>query len=195
MSIAHHDGHDRRDGGAGAIGDDDPRAAIDPAAPALVAAPLDFFFAEHLRQRQLAKILTLIADGLINRRTIATVIAFIRTDLAQHILDEEISFFPFLRPLCHPEDNIDAILNLLAEEHRADESESETMIAILENMAKGGEPGDAARAGVRDFADRLRHHLALENGVLLPLARARMTSDALRLVAQSMAARRGGARS
>ncbi len=190
MSIAHHDGHERRDG-AGAIGDDDPRAAIDPVEPALLATPLDFFFAEHLRQRQLAKILTLIADGLINRRTIATVIAFIRTDLAQHILDEEISFFPFLRPLCHPEDNIDAILNLLAEEHRADESESEAMIAILDDMAKGGEAGDAARGKLRDFADRLRHHLALENGVLLPLARARMTGDALRLVAQSMAARRG----
>ena len=194
MSIAHHDEHEPRDG-SGAIGDEDPRAAIDPAETSLIAAPLDFLYAEHLRQRQLAKILTLIADGLINRRTISAVIAFIKTDLAQHILDEEISFFPFLRPLCHSEDNVDAILNLLAEEHRADESESETMIATLEIMAKGGEPGDAARASVRDFADRLRHHLALENGVLLPLARARMTRDALRLVAQSMAARRSGVRS
>lgn len=194
MSIAHHDGDERR-GGAGAVGDDDPRAAIDPAEPALIASPLDWFFAEHLRQRQLAKILTMIADGLINRRTISSVIAFVKRDLAQHILDEEISFFPFLRPLCHPEDNIDAILTLLAEEHRADESESETMIAILEDMAKGGEPDEAARATLRNFADRLRHHLALENGVLLPLARARMTADALRCVAQSMAARRGSARS
>lgn len=190
MSIAHHDEHERR-GESDKADDGDPRADIESAEPGLIASPLDFFFAEHLRQRQAAKILTLIADGFINRRTVSTVVSFIENDLARHISDEELSFFPVLRPLCRPDDNIDTILNLLAEDHRADEDASEKVIDILRAIMNGDEPGEAGRMTLRDFANHLRHHLALENGVLLPIARVRMTDDALRLVAQSMSIRRG----
>ncbi len=193
MMIAHHDDNERR-GGSGEMGDHDPRTAIDASNPGLIASPLDFLFAEHLRQRQFAKILTLIADGVINRKTITSAIAFVKGDLALHILDEEICFFPTLQSMCEPEDKIDAILGLLAAEHREDEAASEAVVKILQQIAGGGRADEAGRLVLRDFADHLRHHIALENGVLLPIARARMNDDALRFVAQSMAMRRGGAR-
>lgn len=189
MAAIHHDDHDRgapsaKDGSA------DARNAIDAPNVSLLSSPLDFLFTEHLRQRQFAKLLMLIADGVINRRSIAGAALFIENDLAQHIRDEETSFFPLLRPLCDAEDNIDALLSLLAAEHREDESASDTILGILRAMAAGGEASDTDRAALRDFTEHLRHHLALENGVLLPIARMRMTKEALDLLAQSMSLRR-----
>ncbi len=194
MTIAHHDNHDS---GAGSDADeaDDPRAVIDSPAFSLMSSPIDFLFAEHLRQRQFAKLLTLIADGVINKKAIAGAAHFIENDLALHILDEEISFFPLLKPLCAADDNIDALLGLLADEHREDESASEPILDILRAMKLGNEPGEQGQALLRDFAEHLRHHLALENGVLLPIARARMTREALGALAQSMTLRRNSKRS
>ena len=37
----------------------------------------------------------------------------------------------------------------------------------------------------------IRHHLTLENAIVLPLARIRLTADDLRNLAQRMSARRG----
>jgi hemerythrin-like domain-containing protein len=189
MSVANHGGEEQN-GGSGDMDDGDPRAAIDACDPGLIANPLDFLLNEHLRQRQFAKILTLIADGVINRRTVRGVIDFITNDLAQHILDEEISLFPVLRPLCEQDDKIDAILGVLADEHREDESTSDDVLAILRKIEKGEKTSLSDRATLRNFAEHLRHHIALENGVLLPIARARMTADALRIVEQSLKSRR-----
>ncbi len=191
MSIVDHD--DQKDKvGVNGAGNDDPRAAIGAALSGYTASPLDFLFGEHLRQRQLAKVLMLIADGVINRKTIASAISFIEKDLALHIMDEELSLFPVLRSVCEADDKIDEILDILAKEHREDESGSDEIVAILKVMVAGGPATPHGAERLRDFADRLRHHLALENGVLLPIARTRLTGDALRSVADSIAARRQG---
>ncbi|WP_293683206.1 hemerythrin domain-containing protein, partial [uncultured Phenylobacterium sp.] len=79
---------------------------------------------------------------------------------------------------------------ILAKEHREDETGSEVLIEILQRMTAGAAPSEDERALLRDFSDRLRHHLALENGVLLPIARTRMNAEALRAVGESMAAHR-----
>ena len=189
--IAHHDGRDR-DGEGDDGGRPDPRMAIEAQAVALINTPLDFLLAEHLRQRQAAKILSLIADGLINRRTIAVVIRFIEEDLAQHILDEEIAFFPLLRGKCQKEDNIEALLGLLADEHRDDERQSGDVLRALRTLAEGGEATADECALLREFADRLRRHIALENGVLLPLARSRLDPVSLEVIARSIRSRRTG---
>lgn len=191
MSAAHQDDRDKRSDGIN-LGDDDPRTAIDSPPAALIGSPLEFLFAEHLRQRQFAKLINLIADGVINRRTIVSAIKFVENDLARHILDEEVSFFPLLRPQCDPEDRIDSLLSLLADEHREDEAASENVLQILHLLATGGPPSEADSERLRAFADHLKRHLALENGVLLPLARGRMTAESLRLLSQSISMRRGG---
>jgi hemerythrin-like domain-containing protein len=189
--IAHHDGRDQ-DGESDGASRPDPRMAIEAQSVALINTPLEFLLAEHLRQRQAAKILSLIADGLINRRTIAVVICFIEEDLAQHILDEEIAFFPLLRNKCEKEDNIEALLGLLADEHRDDERQSGDVLRVLRSLAGGGEANAEECALLREFADRLRRHIALENGVLLPLARSRLDPVSLDVISQSMRSRRTG---
>lgn len=189
MSIADHageEGRERRD-------PDDAswaHAEIEQASTDLIGSPIDFLYAEHLRQRQAAKIITLIADGVINRRTIHTMIEFITNDLALHVLDEEISFFPILRRRCLPDDRIDELLSVLAADHRDDERMSEEVVAILRKLASGDSAGDEDQSTLRRFADHLRHHLALENGVLIPIARARLNDEMLGVIAQSMIARR-----
>lgn len=191
MSIADHageEGREKRDP------DDAPsaHAEIGRASTDLIGSPIDFLYAEHLRQRQAAKIMTLIADGVINRRTIHAMIEFIENDFALHILDEEISFFPVLRRRCLPDDRIDELLSLLAAEHRDDERISEEIVAILRKLASGDSAGEEDQSTLRRFADHLRHHLALENGVLIPIARARLNDEMLSMIAQSMIARRRG---
>lgn len=169
-------------------------SVIDASCANLLSSPLEFLYAEHLRQRQFARLLTLIADGVINRKTIKEAIAFIEADLAHHILDEELSLFPLLRRACPADDRIDELLALLSEDHRQDEGGSEAVLIVLRRMA-GGESAQARdEAVLRDFADHLRRHLALENGVLLPLAESRMTPDLLRILSQSMTARRNKTR-
>ncbi|MCB2113125.1 MAG: hemerythrin domain-containing protein [Parvularculaceae bacterium] len=164
--------------------------SIDALPAALISSPLDFLHAEHLRQRQFAKLLSLIADGLANERAIEAALKFVRTDLTLHILDEEISFFPLLRPLCRPEDKIDDLIGVLAEEHREDEKESEKLIEVLEHLLNGEAPSTRAAEILRSFSEHLKGHLALENGVLLPLAKARMTPQSLQLLSQSILDRR-----
>ena len=172
----------------------DPRAIIDPPSSDCETSPLDFLFGEHLRQRQLAKALHLAADGVINRKTIARLVSFIRNDLALHVMDEELSFFPALRAACEPEDKVEEILEIMATEHQECEADSDEIIATLESMAAARKLDNRRSDRLREFADRLRHHLALENGVLLPIARLRMNADALRSVGESMSARRAARR-
>lgn len=189
MATAHQDGNDRLSG-AGNFGAGDPRTAIDAPASTLLSSPLEFLSAEHLRQRQFAKLITLIADGVINRQAIAGAIAFIEVDLAQHILDEEMALFPMLKRACEPDDKVDDLLDLLAEEHKHDEAASAKIMMTLRRMAVGEEPSATECAALRDFADHLRRHLALENGVLLPLAEARMAPETLKLLSEAMRVRR-----
>jgi len=189
MAVAHMGGNNCR---GGSLNPADNRAdlSIDPPSLDLLASPLDFLYAEHLRQRQFAKLLGLIADGVINRRTIAAAAEFVENDLAAHILDEEVSFFPLLRPLCLPEDKIDDLIGVLADEHREDEGESEKLLRVLSRLLDGEVADEGDIKTLRSFSEHLKGHLALENGVLLPLAKARMTPEALELMAQSIIERR-----
>ena len=189
MAVAQAGGNDSRGGSCSQDGRQ-ADTSIDSPSLDLLSSPLDFLYAEHLRQRQFAKLLGLIADGVINRRTIAAAAEFVENDLATHILDEEVSFFPLLRPLCQPEDRVDDLLALLSQEHREDEGESERVLSALARLSATEPPSDADKQTLRSFSDHLRGHLALENGVLLPLARSRMTSEALQLMSQSMSLRR-----
>lgn len=171
-------------------GKDDVRFWISPPATSLLKEPLEFILEEHLRQRQAAKILCLIADGVVNRRTIEAAADFIRHDLALHILDEELSLFPALRVSCLPEDNIGQLLDILAVDHREDERLSGEVRRILSALLAGESLADADAVNLRAFADHLRRHIALENGVLLPLAAARLDVDAIALLSTSMVERR-----
>lgn len=164
--------------------------------PQLLLEPLEYLFADHFRQRVLCNRLdVLVDDPPIERHTaeFGHILAFMTHDLPLHIADEEESLFPLLSRRCRAGDGYDELYVLLQEEHEIDEQLSETVISGLRALTEDGKAPDPAgflrAAGV--FTETQRRHLAWENGIVLPLARKRLTPADLTVMGQAMAARRG----
>lgn len=170
---------------------------IEPASAALLSDPLDFFFAEHFRQRKLCNLMEELALGeTLDRMLAVEVLDFLRRDMALHVLDEEEDLFPLMRERCPPEDEIEQVLSALTAEHAGDRHLADIVTEGLQAaLAEGQSPAD--RAGLReamiDFARNERRHLALENSVVLPLARLRLSpEDLIRLSARLLRRRQPG---
>ena len=95
----------------------------------LLAEPLDWFFAEHYRHRQLCQMIDEISAATVfDGERIGRVVAFLAHDLALHVIDEEEDFFPLLRRRCRPEDEVEGVLGMLSAEHRADVAKASQVI-------------------------------------------------------------------
>lgn len=163
---------------------------IEPMPKGLIDSPLDFIFAEHHRQREGAVILSMIADGDFNCAGVEGLIEFLETDFALHVGDEEVVLFPALKIHCRPDDNVERIINRLIEEHKEDEASCDVVVRLLKKrLAEKTLSVDDARR-MRLFSDHIRQHLALENGVLLPIARVRLDALALKAISDSLKQRR-----
>lgn len=174
-----------------------PVSGIEPISPELMAEPLDFFFAEHFRHRQLCHLIDeLSSSTFFDADKIAEVVDFLRFEAPIHIIDEEEDLFPLLRRRCRPEDELEAVLGTLAAEHRADAVLGRAVRTHLEACLDTRSAPGASLDGRRDlaaFAAQERRHLALENAVVLPIARLRLTPDDLVGMGRRLAARRGRA--
>lgn len=175
-----------------------PRGAdggIEPISTALMATPLDFFFAEHFRHRQLCALIDqLSAATFFDPGPIAEVIDFLRFEAPIHIIDEEEDLFPLLRRRCLAEDDVEGVLGVLSAEHKADGVLGRAVRTYLERCLDSRAAPGANLDGRRDlaaFATQERRHLALENAVVLPIARQRLTAEDLTGLARRLAARRG----
>ena len=170
---------------------------IEPASAALLSSPLDFFFAEHFRQRKLCNLIDDLALAeTLDLRLAEVVIAFLQHDMVLHVQDEEQDLFPLVQQRCPPEDEIGRVISALAAEHSGDRHLSEIVIAGLQKALRDAIP-IAEQAGLREamieFARNERRHLALENSVVLPLARLRLTAADLAALTARMTARREAA--
>lgn len=168
---------------------------IEPLPPELVHEPLNWLFAEHYRHRQLCQLIERVGNATVLLRDEAQeILAFLRQDMPLHIIDEEDDLFPLLRRRCQPADELDALLGALAAEHRDDLEQAGTLIAVLERALSDGQaPGHSleTRRLFTEFALHERRHIALENAVVLPIARLRLTALDLRSLSTRLAARRG----
>lgn len=164
--------------------------AIEPMPEGLYGSPLDFLFADHHRQRQAVHILLMIAEGAYDKTGVRNLIRFLEEDFALHIQDEESDFVPLLRRHCPPEDGIEELAERLAEEHADDRSSVVKVIETLRKCLEGKRLSEVECAGIRAFASHLRRHLAIENGVLLPIARVRLDPHALDALARGIRQRR-----
>jgi iron-sulfur cluster repair protein YtfE (RIC family) len=168
---------------------------IEPTPPELLRHPLDFLFAEHYRHRQLCRILDHLAEAAAaDLPLMARADDFIRYDLALHVIDEEEDLFPLLRRRCDPDDDIDQVIGRLSGDHRDDAALAKTVRQHLSTALAKGLPvwrmAHAAR-DLRQFARQERAHVALENAVVMPLARTRLRPEDLRALSGRLAARRG----
>lgn len=170
-------------------------SVIEPSPPELLKEPLDFIFAEHFRHRQMCRILMYLArthefEGAL----IASTDDFIRYDLALHVIDEEEDLFPLLRRRCEADDSIEEVLGRLSADHALDQEYARAVRAVFSLALQRREPPSTLPGGadaLTRLAEQERSHMALENAVVMPLARRRLSSADLSALAIRLAARRG----
>lgn len=164
-----------------------------PTNPALLGNPLDFIHEDHLREREICAQI----DALAGARTpeadaVARILGFLRTELPLHLEDEEEDLFPLLRRRCEPEDEIDKAIERLVSDHRHAGEDTPQVVADLERLGSGeSELSEDMRTRLVNFAAHARRHLILENAIILPLARLRLTDHDLETLRLRMMQRRG----
>jgi hemerythrin-like domain-containing protein len=155
---------------------------------------LEFVLFEHMRHRQMCKALERLAEATeFDPARIAYLADFIRFDLTLHVIDEEEDFFPLLRQRCQPDDGIDEVLDQMTDEHAEDKVLSAEVRDLL-NRCLIERKAPAAIAGgaetLLSFARHEKRHMALENAVVIPFARRRLTAKDLSALGERFAARR-----
>ena len=117
---------------------------------------------------------------------------FLAEELPLHFADEEEDLFPLLRQRCEPEDDIERALARLSADHVHAGAETPDLVRLLRLVAEGDAgltPED--RSLLTRYASHARRHLILENAIVLPLARARLTRRDLDRMRMAMLHRRG----
>jgi len=167
---------------------------LEPLPTELLRQPLEYILADHLRQRVLCVLCEQIADSeQINVDLLKEVLAYLDLEMAVHVIDEEQDLFPLIRRRAEAGDDIEAALGQLSGEHADDEEmAADIKSGIHHALQAPDEPIDAGfKKALKAFAQSQRHHLALENATVMPLAKLRLTERDLTELSARMAARRG----
>ncbi len=172
-----------------------PRAGlvIEPMPEALLDDPLDYIFADHFRHRRVCAALRgFAAEGGALVRDAEAVSRFLRRDLFWHHDDEDDDLFPLLRQRAQPEDDLNAALDRLGEDHRRSEGMVEAITAVLAAPARDGTVriDRKTRVAMNAFAAAEHRQLAIENGIVLAIARIRLTRADLARMSAAMRQRR-----
>jgi hypothetical protein len=176
-----------------------PRAAADIAALrpprfALLEEPLEYILADHFRQRSLcAALQRFAAAGFALRAEADAVVGFMEMDLHLHHEDEEKDLFPRLRRRALPEDDLGVALARLSDDHRRGLQMASDIVAAL-----AASPAESRQRLTPQACDLMRayaasehRHLAVENAVVLTIARIRLTRGDLKAMSRAMKSRRG----
>lgn len=159
----------------------------------LVSDPLNFLIEEHLRHRQICAFLTVNAQSpRPDFETMALALAFLRHEFLLHDADERSSLYPLMRKRCEAEDEIDLLITRLLTDHDEALEATRMICAILESALEGKAAFDEEeRQQLLAFADKMKRYITLENAIILPLARARLTEEDTAHLARAMLLRRG----
>jgi hemerythrin-like domain-containing protein len=160
---------------------------------ALIANPLEFISVDHLRARQICVVIDGLATAAsFDRHAALVVLRFLNEELNVHMRDEAEDLFPLLARRCPAEDDIGRIITRICLDLNAATALLPRIRTILaRSLDTGRELAAAERKTLIRFAGHVRRHLAAENAILLPIARARLTPGDLRVIAAHMQARRG----
>lgn len=141
--------------------------------------PLDWFAREHEHHRRMcAQMRDLAISRMFDRTALVAMAEFVERELAQHLRDEEQELFPLLTRRAQPDDGAAEVLQRLYTEHRHNREHAQAIAVHLRRcLDERRAPGDDPLAGpaLASFATHELAHLALENAVVLPLARLRLT--------------------
>ena len=166
----------------------------DPPPLALLADPLAYILAAHLRQRAVChRLRGFAASRVVSRPEADRMTAYLTADLPLHQEDEDLDLYPALRRRALPADGLGVTLARLEAEHRQGGAMAEQIAeALVAHPAAAEVPLDAAtREAMQAYALGELRHLAIENAVVLALARIRLKRPDLKAISRSMKARRG----
>ncbi len=170
-------------------------------------APFEMLEACHERVQRSLQLLQKLQTHLANHGHDASavqaaqdVLRYFNLAAPLHHQDEELHVFPPLLAL--QDEELTASVQQLLADHRAMEAAWVPAAAVLQHIA-AWEPGAAAvvtaawkpldavqTASLQHFAALYAHHIALEEGLVYPRARAQMTSVALQRMSADMVQRR-----
>lgn len=160
----------------------------------LLDEPLEYIFADHYRQRSVCAALKRFAEARkVGRVEADNVVAFLTGDLITHHQDEDNDLFPAIRRRAHPEDNLGPILARLSEDHkRSDPMIDEIVATLSKDISSDPIALTSAQAEMMlAYAAHEHRHLVIENGIVLVIARKRLTAADIGKIRNSMKARRG----
>lgn len=161
----------------------------------IITQPLIWLAAEHHKFRKFCSLIGQIAaSASVMREAMAQTLTFLRADLPLHVLNEEGDLFPMLRLRCAPEDDVDRVIAALSADHGRDVAVVTEIAGLIDEAVRLDRPiphGSYAQQRLRDFAISQGEHIALEDAVVLPLARASLGPEDLAVLAERMAGRRG----
>lgn len=174
------------------------RASVAETPEDLLSDPIAWFFAEHQRHRQFCDLMQRTSmAATYDEEVLRWLLDFVVHELALHVLDEEEDLFPLMRGRAEPEDELDKVLKRLSGEHAKDLTRAAAVRQHLETCLRQRVPisrNNVRRRALESFAVQERSHLALENAVVLPIARLRLTERDLVELSSRLATRRGIAR-
>lgn len=165
---------------------------LHPTSAGLLSKPLEFIREDHLRERQICVLIDEIACGDIpDKDAIQTVLGFLKRELPLHLQDEEEDLFPLLLQRCEPDEEIGKVIDKLLGDHAHAGNDTPSIIGILEDLArKIRSPSKKEREAMLAYSAHSRRHLILENAVILPISRLRLTNEDLKTLTNQMCHRR-----
>lgn len=156
------------------MGADRGRRADEPTAE---TCPIEAMAATHRHLRELCAQIDRLADAGKPLTGLAAQIRHdLQTTLPMHHADEEQALFPRLRARARAEDDIGRILARLESDHARWQADDADLIARLSLLEGGGPPGPDDRRVLHDRAASILRHVAAEDAIVLPLARALLTA-------------------
>lgn len=163
-------------------------AQIDP-----IENPLDFITEDHMREREVCALIDKLVSALpLKAGEKQMILSFLTDRLPQHLADEEIDLFPLMLKRCDPEENIRSVIDKLESDHLHAIADAPAVAKLIgANGPEAAAFSDVSRAQLAGFAKHARRHLILENAIILPIARARLTREDLKTMRSHMRQRRG----
>lgn len=165
---------------------------LSPTATGLLWQPLEFIREDHLRERQICVLIDEIASGGVpDKDTVNSVLGFLKRELPLHLKDEEEDLFPLLLQRCEPDEEIGKVIDKLLGDHAHAGQDTPSIIAILEELTlRDRSPSEKEREAMLAYAAHSRRHLILENAIILPISRLRLTAEDLQTLTKGMCHRR-----
>lgn len=162
-----------------------------PTSIRLLHSPIDFIAEDHLRLRIMCSEMDRLAQSqVVEPCAVAALLEYLTEELPLLLADEDDDLMPRLLRRAEPEDELPKLSKRLSKEHVDISGVLSDVVAGLKGLANNEMISSDLRSMMRDLANTSRRHLILENAVLIPMARARLTDKDLSSLRLAMMKRR-----